>query len=297
MLLGALGLLAACGVPAPPDVPALAAKAAKGDSGAVESLVDLLGSQQPSDTRAEAYQAILLAGPAASAPVLAACRDDDPVRREHALALAGNLKLPGGFEEAVRALGDSSFPRRYVAAWTLGELGDPRAVAPLLDAIRNQGGEVARESARALVKLGQAAAAPVRAALPGLRGEARGYAIRILGDLRDTEALGILTDALGSPENRADAAWALGTVGRPEAAEALLPLLADPEWRVRLEACRSLGLLEARQADAALDRLRQADPEPAVREWAARSLALLRGRPQTYRNALGHQAEPENLYR
>lgn len=290
-------LLAACGVPAPPDVPALAAKAGKGDSGAVEALVDLLGAKQNAETRAAAYAALLSAGPQTAPQVLAACRDADPTRREHALALAGSLKLPRGFEEAVSALGDHSFPRRYVAAWTLGELGDPRGVDPLLASIARDSGEAAREAARSLVKLGKPSAAPLRSALSTLAGEPKAYAIRILGELRDPDAVAPLTATLVDPALRADAAWALGTMGRPEAGPALEPLLADREWRVRLEACRSLGLLEVRAAERALDRLRESDPVPAVREWAARSLGLLRGKPQTFPNALGQRVEPENLYR
>lgn len=292
-----LALLAACGVPGPPDVPALAARAARGDGAAAEELVDLLGSGRPPETRTEAYQALLQAGPRVAGAALEACDDVDAVRREHALAVVGNLKLAAGYDKAVAALADAGFPRRYVAAWALGELGDARAVPVLLAAVERQGGEVAREAARSLVRLGQPAAGPVREALPRLRGEAKGYAIRILGDLRDAQALGVLTAALADPATRADAVWSLGTIGRAEAAPAVLPLLADADWRVRLEACRSLGLLEARQAESALERVRQADAEPAVREWAARSLGLLRGQPQSYRNALGEAAEPENLYR
>ncbi|MBI5444332.1 MAG: HEAT repeat domain-containing protein, partial [Deltaproteobacteria bacterium] len=212
-------------------------------------------------------------------------------------ALAGNRKLAGAFDQAVSALSDAGFPRRYVAAWTLGELGDRRAVGPLIEAISREHGEVAREAARSLVMLGKASSGPLLVALPGLTGEARGYALRILGEVRDPAALGALSWALSDPATRADAAWALGTLDRHEAWNALMPLLDDPEWRVRLEACRSLGLLVAKEAEKPLERLRTSDPEPAVREWAARSLALLRGRPQTFPDALGELIEPENLYR
>jgi len=293
----ALFLALGCGVPAPPDLPALAARAGTGDGDAVEVLVDLLGSGQPGELRTAAYQALVAAGPRVARPVLEACEDSDTLRREAALALAGNLKLPGAYEKASAALADSTFRRRYVAAWALGELQDARGVEPLLRALSAEEGETAKEAARSLVKLGAAAAPAVRSALPGLQGDARGYGLRILGEIRDPLALEALQAALSEPAHRAEAAWALGTLGRREAAGALRPLVNDPEWRVRLEACRSLGLLEARAAGADLERLRKSDPVPAVREWAARSLALLRGQPQTFPNALGEEVEPENLYR
>ncbi len=290
-------LLAGCGVPAPPSVPDLQDRASRGEGAAAAALLGLLGREAAADTRAEAYRALLAAGAGHGKAVLEASRDRDPVRREHALALAANLKLAGAAAEALRALEDRSFPRRYVAAWALGELGDPAAVGRLVRALGQEEGETAKEAARSLVKLGKPAVPTLIAALPGLGGEGRGYALRTLGELQDARALEALVAALAEPGSRVEAAWALGKLGDPAAADALVPHLGDPEWRVRLEASRSLGLLEARQAEPALELLREQDPAPAVREWAARSLALLRGSPQTYPDARGEWVLPDELYR
>lgn len=294
--LAILLVLAGCGVPAPPSVPDLEARAAGGDGKAASGLVALLASVAEPEGRSAAYQALLRVGPKAAGPILKGCRDGDPVRREHALALAANLKLAGAFDEAAGALADDGFARRYVAAWALGELGDPRAV-PLLVAALSRPEGVAREAARALVKLGAVAVPALVEALPGSAATARGYAVRTLGELGDPRAAAALTAALGDPGVRADAARALGKLGVSTGAGALLPLLGDPEWRVRLEAARSLGHLQAGEAEAALDRLRGEDPEPEVRAWAARSLSVLRGSPQTYRRPDGAWVEPESYYR
>ncbi len=294
-LLGLL-LLFGCGVPTPPSVPDLAARASGGDGRAAGALVDLLGAGTPADTRSAAYQALLAVGAPAGPAILGACRDPDPRRREHALALAANLRLAGGLDEALRALADPSFPRRYVAAWALGELRDPRATEALVSALAAPPG-VAREAARALVKLGAGTVPALVEAAGALPPAARGYAVRTLGELKDPRGAAALGRALEDPALRADAAWALGKLGDPAAAPRLLGTLADPDWRVRLEAARSLGLLESREAEGALDRLRGEDPEPAVRTWAARSLSVLRGTPQTYRDHQGAWVEPESYYR
>jgi HEAT repeat protein len=292
--------LAACGVPSAPSVGELQGRAAGGDGGAARELVRLLGREAPAEVRAEAYRALLEVGASHADRVREACRDPDPVRREHALALAANLRLEGAFAEAVRALEDPAFPRRYVAAWALGELGHTGAVGPLVEALKRESGEVAKAVVRALVRLGPEAVGPLLPEVPSLGAEGRGYAVRALGELRDPRALPVLLSLLADPADasgRADAAWALGQLGDPRAGEALLPVLGDPQWRTRLEATRAAGLLEARGAEGALEQLRQADPHPAVREWAARSLAMLRGTPQTYPNARGEWVLPDELYR
>ncbi|MEW6489676.1 MAG: HEAT repeat domain-containing protein [Thermodesulfobacteriota bacterium] len=293
-------LLSACGVPSTPSVGDLQGRAAGGDAGAARELVGLLGREAPAEIRAEAYRALLEVGASHADRLREACRDPDPVRREHALALAANLRLEGAFAEAVRALEDAAFPRRYVAAWALGELGDTAAVGPLVRALTRESGEVAKAVARALVRLGPEAVGPVLPVVPSLGSEGRGYAVRALGELRDPRALPVLLALLADPADpsgRADAAWALGQLGDPRGGEALVPVLGDPDWRARLEASRAVGLLEAREAEGSLEQLRRADPHPAVREWAARTLAIWRGMPQTYPDARGEWVLPDELYR
>ncbi len=268
-----------------------------GDSDAAGELVGRMGRPWNDETRSDAYKAVLsLPDDMVEAPVREACRSQDPVLREHALAAAGNRGWPWAFEEAVDALEDRSFPRRYVGAWVLGELGRPEA-APVLASVLAQGGDVAREATRALVKLGAGAVPAIQEAFPRLSPAGRRQAVLALGDIRDPRAAPLLVKALSDPTIRAAAAWALGMLGDPARAADLLPLLSDPDWRVRMEAARALGVLEADRADAALDRLRRDDPVAAVREWAARSLALIRKTPQTFPDETGRERLPDNVYR
>lgn len=285
-------------MPVPPSVSDLEARASAGDAAAADELLGLLRRETAPEARAEAYRALLRLGPKLGAgAILEACRSEDAVRREHALALAANLRLPGARAEAVRSLADLGFRRRYVAAWVLGELGDPSGVEPLVGALGGSDPETAKEAARSLVKLGRASVEPLLEALPALGEEGRGYALRTLGEIQDPRAVPAAVAALASTGGRVDGAWALGKLGAVEAAPALRDLLSDSEWRVRLEAARALGLLEDRASAEALARLRESDPETAVREWAARSLALLTGAVEKYRDARGEWVEPDSLYR
>ncbi|WP_025322873.1 HEAT repeat domain-containing protein [Deferrisoma camini] len=268
-----------------------------GDSDAAADLVGRMGRPWAEAIRSEAYKAVLaLPDEVVEARIREACRSEDPVLREHALAAAGNRGWPWASDEAAAALEDRSFPRRYVGAWVLGELGRPGA-APVLASALAQGGDVAREATRALVKLGAGAVPAILEAAPRLDPAARLQAVLALGDIRDRRAGPLLVEALADPPTRSAAAWALGMLGDPAHAADLLPLLSDPDWRVRMEAARALGVLEAGGADAVLDRLRRDDPVPAVREWAARSLALIRKTPQTFPDETGRERLPDNVYR
>ncbi len=299
---GAFGLLltvllvAACGVPRQPGVAELAAAARAGDEGAVARLVARMGRGWDEPTRASAYRAVLELGDRAREAVRKACRSPDPVLREHALAVAGNRRWPWVFGEALEALGDPSFARRYVGAWALGELGRLDGAPALVRAL-GEGGDVAREATRALVKLGAGAVPDILEGFARLPPAGRVQAVLALGDIRDPRAAPVLLRALAPAETRAEAAWALGKLDDPAFAQALVPLLSDPAWRVRVEAVRALGALEYRPADTALDRLRREDPVRAVREWAARSLALIRKTPQTYPDDRGRPVPPDNVYR
>ncbi|MDF1555294.1 MAG: HEAT repeat domain-containing protein [Deferrisomatales bacterium] len=289
--------LVACGVPEPVNVETLKERLSEGDQAATVQLVELLGRAHGQDIRSEAYKVLQAAGEASRNAVLPACRDADPVRREHALALAASLKLPEAAGEALRALTDGGFPRRYVAAWVLGDLGDPAAGEPLVAALGDGDTETAREAARSLTKLGKPIVPVLLGALPSMGAEPRLYALRILGEVGDPAALESLVSSLAQAETRAVAAWALGKLGQTAAGPALMAHLSDPLWQVRLEVARALGFLGFQDAGASLDALRSSDPVIPVREWAARSLGLLQGTSQTYPDAQGKEVIPGSLFR
>lgn len=124
----------------------------------------------------------------------------------------------------VRALADRGCAGRPRAASLLGELGDPAAVPPLIEALGDEA-EVARWAANAL------------------------------GNLGDARAVDPLIRALHHPEPgvREYAAAALGALGERRAAGPLSEALArDASWHVRCQIAQSLGRLKEASAVPAL---------------------------------------------
>ncbi len=104
---------------------------------------------------------------------------------------------------------------RYLAAQALGEMGDERAIAPLLEALQDE-------------------SVPVRYA-----------AAESLGHYHDSQAVRALLDALndGNEFVRSAVAHALGQTGNDEAIDALLATLEDGSEVVRYTASEALGRL------------------------------------------------------
>jgi len=107
-------------------------------------------------------------------------------------------------EPLIKALEDGDRKMLWQAAWALGEIGDARAVEPLIRVLKVQfpvDQELLRESVLALVKIGAHAVEPL---IIVLREDAdvltRSLAAQILGQIGDTRAVEPLTEALKDRE-------------------------------------------------------------------------------------------------
>lgn len=136
-----------------------------------------------------------------------------------------------------------SHHQQYLAALTLGAIGDPRAVGPLIEATRDPG--VAYRAALSLGEIGDPRA------IPALREMAR----RI-------------------PSQRHWAGWALARFGEPDGFELLIEVAtgSDLVWSERRHAIVALGELAYRGAVEPLSAL-LADGDVHLRVAAARALA------------------------
>src|SRR5882762_8562316 len=176
----------------------------------------------------------------------------DPfVRRQAALA-AGRIGDTQALDPLVAALGDSAPAVQAAAAFALGLLRQPRAIAALLavapvqpeavTAIAKTGGD---ESAAALTDLlGSGASAPAvqRAALlEAWRLGARAPIAALMTHARNAD-----------PGARRNAVYALATFHDSALAALALPLAADPDLNVAVQAETTLGVLGGARAVAAL---------------------------------------------
>ncbi len=138
------------------------------------------------------------------------------------LALMGTPAV----EPLIRTLNGDDDRIRCEAAATLGEIGDPVAVGPLVDALADDA--VAPVAADALVATGEPAVAPVLGLLEGETGAARENAVEVLGRLGAPEAVPAIVELVRSGGDRLHrkAVDALVGIGAP-AIGALIPLLGE----------------------------------------------------------------------
>ena len=153
----------------------------------------------------------------------------------------------------VRSLGSDNPDVRNKAAESLGDLGDPAAVAPLGCVLADPDPGVRWKAAEALAKLGRPAIGQLTAALENPDPDIRWKAAVALGDIGESTAVMPLVRALGDEDGyvRGRAARALGRLGEP-ALEPLIRALREETGSVRSGAALALGAMQDERALAAL---------------------------------------------
>ena len=138
------------------------------------------------------------------------------------LALMGEPAV----EPLIRILNGDDDRLRGEAAATLGEIGLPAAVGPLVDALADDA--VAPAAADALIAIGRPAVTPVLTLLERATGAVRESAVEVLGRLGAHEAVPALVELVRSGGDRLHrkAVDALIGIGAP-AAGPLIPLLGE----------------------------------------------------------------------
>jgi HEAT repeat protein len=162
---------------------------------------------------------------------------------------------------------------RVRAAQALGGIGTPESLRPLVIALRDAGRWSAIRVAGMLISAGDDAVEVLLKEFDGLPNHAKISAIDIFGRIKSLRASKLLRDLLTdpSPDLRARAAYALGSIGDPTAAPQLSTCLTDREWSVRAMAAKALGRLRENGSIPALAAA-LSDPQWWVRANAAESL-------------------------
>jgi HEAT repeat protein len=155
---------------------------------------------------------------------------------------------PRSVEPLIQALSHPEPGMRRFAAEALGELGDTRAIVPLVELLVDRASDesvavsVRQVAATALAKLGEVEwreMAGIGDPSHGLERLAQRGDSRLL-----TPLLSVLRDAPSSVI-RADAAAALGKLGNRRAVQPLMAATMDSSWDVQRNAFEALGELEA----------------------------------------------------
>jgi HEAT repeat protein len=198
------------------------------------------------------------------------------------------LKDARDVDALLALLGDPAFLVRERAALALGEIGETRAVAPLIALLRSRD-PASEEVAAALGMLSDPAAIDVLLEALGDRDDhvmrdAAAAALGAFDEPRVIEALGLVVTEGSMVVTRAVAARALGDIGGSASSQALLPALSDPDGMNRGHIALALGAAGDRRAVEPLAQaLAHEDDRSAAR-------AVRRGRPR--QRALQGSARP-----
>ena len=186
---------------------------------------------------------------------------------------------PEAFKALITGMDDGDSGVRADVAESLAQLQDPRAIAALARALReDENVEVRRTAAWALGQIEEeAAVAPLAEALAGDRDtEVRRTAAWALGNIESPSGVAALTTAMrdSDAEVRASAIWALGQIEHPSAVAPLTVALRDDNAEIRKNAAWALGQIEdASAVDALAVALRDNDAE--VRSQAVWALGQI----------------------
>ena len=161
----------------------------------------------------------------------------------------------------------------YEAVEALGEIGDPAAVGPLIDALYGDKYSGIRwKAAEALTRIGKEAVPYLVGALENPDEDVRWKAAIALGEIGDERAIDPLIRLLGDEDRfvRSRAAYALGIMGEPVIGP-LADALNDENADLRWGAVMALGRIQADSATGALIRA-TTDVNEGVRQEAMTAL-------------------------
>jgi len=131
-------------------------------------------------------------------------------------------------EELIKKLKDENWRVRWNAALALREIGDKRAIEPLINALRDGYSDVRNAAFKALEEIEP----------EWHKTEvAKRQVPEFINALRDRDS-----------DVRSAAAWVLGKIGDERSVEPLINALMDEYWHVREAACKALGKIKDQKA-------------------------------------------------
>ena len=243
-----------------------------------------------------AEKALLGFGPEAVSPLIASLAHPDVHIQEASARILGKIKDPSAVFPLIAAFQAPFADRvRIAAAVALGDLGDARAVAPLMEALYEKTSPALHEVPRALAKLGACAVSPLIQALGDADGQVSRMAMAALGEIGDARAIPPLIGRLKSdaPFMSRAAADALVEIGEAS----VLPLMsvASEKGKARQRALDTLirigadgvaPLLEGLQSDPARYEAVALAVLPEIGTPAAEAVAALWKAPDSSGNDL-----------
>ena len=259
---------------------AVEALAETSDSRAVAPLITALQDESES-VRGRALQGLKDIGPLAIPLLMIALKNRDPqVRRKASCVIdhiGDELRDIGDFravEPLIDALKDPRSVVRSHSVTALGKIGHPQALPAVRVALKTESVRSALDigvcyrAIEALHRLGETAGEILSPALQHPDTAIRRKAATLLGKTGEAGAVDLLIGALKDkhPRVRSRVAHALGRIGNPKAITALSAALKDTAPSVRINALHALGKFGGSVAVAVTSAL--TDPTASVRRHA-----------------------------
>ena len=269
-----------------PDVriDAIKALAKSGDLEAVAPLITALQDKSES-VRGGALQGLKDIGPPAVPLLIVALKNPDRRVRRKASCVIDNigdeLEEIGDFravEPLIDALKDPTSVVRSHSVTALGKIGEPQSLPAVISALKTEAVRSALDigvcyrAIEALHRFGKPVAEFLIPTLKHPDKAIRRKTATLLGKTGETRAVELLIGALADeqPRVRSRAAHALGRIGHSSAVEPLTVVLKDAAPNVRINALHALGKFGESAAAALISAL--GDPAASVRRHAIAAL-------------------------
>jgi HEAT repeat protein len=208
-------------------------------------------------------------------------RHPDSFAYSGAASALGDLGDPRAVEPLLEILPYAAPGADQSIIWALGKIGDKRALTPLLDRLVTGDWRERSWAASALGELGAAEAVKplIKAFRQGVSiGDSCTWqsALRALGKIRDDRALDLLLEAITHQDRevRCIAIYSLGTTGDPRAIDPIIEALEDPVPFVRQHAIWALGEIGDPEVIPALLGLLEREPAQAASFCDVRGAAM-----------------------
>ena len=192
--------------------------------------------------------------------------------RDAAAEALGEIGDARAVEPLIAALKDGDWDVRQFAAKALGKIGDARAVEPLIATLKDSNKDVCKKAADALDEVGWQAGKDEVSAAYWIGKQNWGECVK-LGALAVEPLIAALTDSESGASIRDSAAKALGKIGDARAVEPLIAALKDSDWNVRGFAAKALINLGALAVEPLIVALKHSNKD--VRSGAAKALGKI----------------------
>ncbi|MHA1267970.1 MAG: HEAT repeat domain-containing protein [Candidatus Helarchaeota archaeon] len=224
-----------------------------GEGSAVEPLIEYYHSSGYSGFSGMHQKVVIEAlgriGDITASDFLISCLESDSavIRCAAEIALA-KIKAPEAVTFLIRNLHDEDKGVRQWAIWALSELGDIKAIDPLIQCFNEE--ELKFEVRGALVKFGESSKGPLIAALKSNNPAIRTGALEVLAELGSLDNVMTIITSLRDedPNVRKAATEALGVLNDQRAVEHLINCLNDEDSKVRVGAADALEKLGNQKA-------------------------------------------------